>query len=246
MTATAPEYGAFSFIDSPALVETLGRSGLEWVCLDAQHGRWDDRSILAALDLLGPSATGRDGAARVLVRPRAADFGLIGRALDAGAAGVIVPMVDGVEDARRVIGASYYPPLGHRSFGPIRSPFGAADDVAAANGGIVVALMIETPGALAEVDEIAALDGVDMLFVGPFDLSASLGTTVDALLDDDSEGNPLSRVAAASRAAGIRFGAFAGRPDRAPRFVDHGADFVSVSSDLDLLGLGAATALGSL
>jgi 4-hydroxy-2-oxoheptanedioate aldolase len=243
MSGEAPEYGAFSFVDSPAAVQALSATGLRWLCLDAQHGRWNDASVLAALDLLGPSTTGADGAARVFVRPRAADFGLIGRALDAGAAGVIVPMVDGMEDARRAVEAAYFPPLGRRSFGPIRSPFGAADDVAAANAGVLLAVMIETAGALDAVDEIAALDGVDMLFVGPFDLSASLGTTVDGLLDDTGAGSPLARVAAATRAAGIRFGAFAGVPERAERFAAHGADFISITSDLDVLAAGAATAI---
>ena len=237
------EYGAFSFIDSPAVVEALGATGLSWLCLDAQHGRWDDAGVLAALDLAGGAATGAGGRARILVRPRAADFGLIGRALDAGAAGVIVPMVDGVEDARRVVDAAYYPPIGRRSWGPIRSPYGAPSDVEAANDGVLVAIMIETLGALAAVDEIAALPGVDMLFVGPFDLSAALGTTVDALLADGSADAPLARVATAAAAAGVRFGAFAGGPERAAAFAAHGADFITLTSDTDALALGAATTL---
>jgi 4-hydroxy-2-oxoheptanedioate aldolase len=241
--AGAIEYGAFSFIDSPAVIEALSASDLSWLCLDAQHGRWDDAGVLAALDLVGGAATGAEGRARILVRPRAADFGLIGRALDAGAAGVIVPMVDGVGDARRVIDSAYYPPLGRRSWGPIRSPYGAPADVAAANDGVFVAIMIETLGALAVVDEIALLPGVDMLFVGPFDLSAALGTTVDELLADRSADAPLARVAAAAAAAGIRFGAFAGGPERAAAFAAHGADFITITSDTDALALGAAATL---
>lgn len=243
MTIDSIEYGAFSFIDSPAAVEALSATGLDWICLDAQHGRWDDRSVLAALDLAGPAATGTGERARIVVRPRAADFGLIGRALDAGAAGVIVPMVDGVDDTRRVVEAAYFPPLGRRSFGPIRAPYGAPADVAAANDGVLLAIMIETAGALAAVDEIAALPGVDMLFVGPFDLSAALGITIDELLADTGADSPLARVAAAAAAAGIRFGAFAGIPERAAAFAAHGADFLSITSDTDTLTLGAHTAL---
>ncbi|WP_150307383.1 HpcH/HpaI aldolase family protein [Planctomonas psychrotolerans] len=235
------EYGAFSFAGSGPIVAGLAASGLDWVCIDAQHGRWNDDSVLTVLDLVhwtpGADAT------RMYVRPRALDFGLIGRALDAGAAGIIVPMVDSVDDARRAVEAARFPPLGRRSFGPIRTPFGAPDDLEAANAGVIVVPMIETVGALDQVEDIAAVDGVDMLFVGPFDLSLALGTTVDALLADTSPGNPLDRIAAAADAAGVRFGAFAGSLDRARAFQDRGADFLSVISDLDAAVTGAQHAV---
>lgn len=236
----ATEIGSFSFSGSPALVGALARSGLDWMCLDAQHGRWTDESVLEAMDLLGGGIP--DGAARIFVRPMTADPALIGRALDAGAAGVIVPLIDSVEDARAVVQAARFPPIGRRSYGPIRAPYGAADDLAAANSGVVVAIMIETKEALGNVAEIAALEGVDMLFVGPFDLSLALGTTVDALLADVAPGAPLPRIAAAAQTAGIRFGGFAGSTERTRAFIAQGADFVSAISDLDAAIAGARSA----
>lgn len=232
--------GAFSFSGSAPVVEALARSGLDWVCLDAQHGRWSDLSVLGALDLLGGGA--RQDAARVYVRPRSADHDLIGRALDAGAAGVIVPMIDSVEQTRAVTQAARFPPIGTRSFGPIRAAFGAADDLAAANAGVTIGIMIETSAALAAVDDIARVDGVDMLFVGPFDLALALDTTVDALLAHTSADAPIPRIAAAARAAEIRFGGFAGTTERARAFIRHGATFVSVISDLDATVAGAMSA----
>ena len=230
MSRDAVDFGAFCFAGSAPVVESLSRSDLSWVCLDAQHGRWDDASVLAALDLLAHS---RGDTARVFVRPRSAAPDLIGRALDAGAAGVIVPLIDSTEQAREVVDAARFPPVGRRSFGPIRAPFGDEGDLGAANEGVCVAVMIETATALEQVESIAAVRGVDMLFVGPYDLSLALGLTVDELLEDRSSHAPLPRIAAAARSAGIRFGGFAGNAQRARSFIAHGADFVSIVSDLD-------------
>ncbi|WZH38324.1 MAG: aldolase/citrate lyase family protein [Microbacterium enclense] len=230
------DVGAFCFSGSAALVQTLSRSGLAWLCLDAQHGRWDDASVLAALDHVGGGIP--EDAARVFVRPRSAAPDLIGRALDAGAAGVIVPLIDSAEQARAVVEAARFPPLGRRSFGPIRSPFGEEDDLTAANDGVCVVVMIETAAALDDVEAIAAVPGVDMLFVGPFDLSLALGVSVDALLADHDHDGPLPRIARAARTADVRFGGFAGDAPRARQFIAHGADFVSIVSDLDAAVIG--------
>ncbi len=224
------QLGAFSFIASPDLLAELAGSALDWVCLDAQHGGWTDDTIRQALAVA--PATGP----RLLVRVRALDAGLIGRALDLGARGVVVPLVEDPDQARAAVRATRYPPAGGRSFGPIRTRHGA--DTAAANSDLVCAVMIETPNALARVAEIAAVPGVDLLFVGPFDLSLTLGTTPDALLAADGTEDPLPRIVRAAADAGITAGAYAGEPGRAVRLVELGFTMVAATTDRDLVGHG--------
>lgn len=239
-----PELGAFSFSGSAAIVEALATTDLAWFCLDAQHGRWDDASILAGLDALGGGV--RNDGVRIYVRPRSSAFDAIGRALDCGAAGIIVPMIETPDEARAVVQAARFPPRGRRSFGPIVAPFGAEDDLAAADEGVLVAVMIETASALRDVDAIAEVEGVDMLFVGPFDLALSLGTTVEELVADTSAGAPLVSIAAAARRHGVRLGAFAGDPGRVAAFQALGADFISVTDDLSAAVSGAHAALSRI
>lgn len=226
------EIGAFSFLGDPHVVESMVGAGLDWVCLDSQHGRFDDAGVRHAVEL----AAG--GPARLVVRVRALDSGLIGRALDAGSEGVVVPMIETSEQAREAVRSTFYPPLGSRSFGPIRSAYGDPADTASANGNILCAVMIETRTAIDNVDEIAATPGVDMLFVGPFDLALALGTTVDRLLADESDGNPLGRIVQAADAVGVSVGAFAGTVDRAVRLVERGFMFVAATGDAAALGIG--------
>lgn len=235
------QWGFFSFVDSIPAVAAALAAGLDWVCLDQQHGRWDDGRVLAALDTL---SSGPPGDGRLLVRVRSLDDGLIGRALDAGAHGVVVPMVESVEQARAAVAAVRYPPAGRRSFGAINAPHGAPSDTAAANAANLCAVMIETSAALDAVEQIASVPGVDLLFVGPFDLSLALGTDVDALLADAA--GPLRRVAVAAAAAGIRAGAYAGEPARALRLAQLGFTVVAATSDTDVVERGLSAVVSAL
>jgi 2-keto-3-deoxy-L-rhamnonate aldolase RhmA len=112
-----------------------------------------------------------------------------------------------------------------------------------ANANTRCAVMIESASGLARVEEIAAVDGVDQLFVGPYDLSLSLGTTVPALLDDDSDGNPLARIVETAAAYGRVVGVFAGAPDLARRFRERGISCVAVATDLWITAEGARAAI---
>ncbi len=189
-------------------------TGLEWIAIDQQHGRADDR---ATLDLLAATA----GLCQRYVRVRSLDAGLIGRALDAGADGVIVPQVSSAAEARAAVAASHYPPRGDRSWGPMveHSP------------DVVVGVMIENAAGLADLTAIAA-SGADLVFVGPYDLALSLGTTVDALLDEQTT---LASIRDAAIAAGVALGAFAGTPARAARFAGLGYRQLAVTTDGQLL-----------
>jgi 2-keto-3-deoxy-L-rhamnonate aldolase RhmA len=157
---------------------------------------------------------------------------------------VIVPQIESAAEARLAVAATFYPPVGERSWGQFgRIWAGAALTAEEANSSTTCAVMIESAPALASVDEIAAVDGVDQLFVGPYDLSLTLGTTVPALLDDDSEASPLSRIVQAATAHGRTVGGFAGTPELAERFRERGISCVAVASDLWITAEGARAAL---
>ncbi len=231
-------------IDDERVVSALHRAGFDWVCLDAQHGAYDRGSVIR---VLAASPVPDDGGARavpILVRAAANDVAGIGTALDAGADGVIIPLVDDAAAAVRAVDACFYPPIGRRSWGPLTGLSGAhVRSVGEANAAVLCAVMIETEGAVRALDEIAAVEGVGMLFVGPFDLALALGLELDALLADESADSALGRIVAAARAAGLRTGAFGGTPERAARLRERGFDHVVVGTDTSLIALGAQQAL---
>jgi 4-hydroxy-2-oxoheptanedioate aldolase len=203
---------------SPGMVARLARLGFDWVCLDAQHGGYSRSEIIDA------ARSFPAGPAELVVRVPSCDFAAIGAALDAGASAVIVPQIESAAEARRAVG-------------------GAALTAEEANSSTTCAVMIESAVALESVDEIAAVDGVDQLFVGPYDLSLTLGTTVPALLDDDSDASPLARIVQATTAYGRTVGGFAGTPELAERFRERGISCVAVASDLWITAEGARAAL---
>ena len=208
-----PERGAWIQGTDAATARALATS-LDWIAIDQQHGRADDRAML---ELLAATA----GLCPRYVRVRSLDAGLIGRALDGGADGVIVPQVSSAAEARAAVEASHYPPRGNRSWGPMveHSP------------DVVVGVMIENTAGLADLAEIAA-SGADLIFVGPYDLSLSMGTTVDALLDEQTT---LVTIRDAAIAAGVAIGAFAGTPARAARFAALGYRQIAVITDARLV-----------
>ncbi|MES2343938.1 MAG: aldolase/citrate lyase family protein [Pseudomonadota bacterium] len=229
--------GAWCMIPGALTAEALGRAGFDWVLIDLQHGGMDYETaveMIRAVDLAG---------ATPIVRAPWNDPGIIGRLLDAGALGVVIPMIQTAEDARRAVEACLYPPAGRRSFGPVR--VGLRDGpgyFAQANQRVLVIPMIETAEALAEVEAIARTPGVDALFVGPFDLSIALG-----LPPGDNDGQPafdaaIARVGAAARSAGVAT-AVLSNAGVAPLRLKQGFQLVSVVTDLSTLATAARTDL---
>ncbi|MCS5732217.1 HpcH/HpaI aldolase family protein [Herbiconiux daphne] len=238
MTATTPAdsepaWGVWATLGEPGLLDPLARASFDWLCLDAQHGRFDDRALREGLDV--STAAG----ATAWVRVRSNDAGLIGRALDSGARGVIVPLVDTPADAADAVRSAFYPPRGSRSFGPYLGT-GAQPTPTEANDSTGVAVMIETAAGLAAASTIAATPGIEGVFVGPVDLALSLGTTVDDLLADESPDSALRRIARAAVEAGVTPGAFAGSPGTAHAFAALGYRFIAATTDSAVLAAGAA------
>ena len=235
-----PSSGVWCQDASPGMVARLARLGFDWVCLDLQHGGYS-RSEIVEVARSYPV-----GHAELVARVASCDFAAIGAALDAGARAVIVPQIESAAEAGRAVAATFYPPVGERSMGPLTRIWdGMTLTAEEANVSIRCAVMIESAAALSRVEEIAAVDGVDQLFVGPYDLSLSLGTTVQALLDDDSVDGPLKRIVQTAAAHGRTVGGFAGTPDLADRFRERGITCVAVATDLWITAAGGRAALSS-
>jgi 4-hydroxy-2-oxoheptanedioate aldolase len=229
------QVAAWSMLGTPAAASLMARIGADLLVLDAQHGLYDDAGLIAAI----PAAS----AVPVHVRVPENNAALIGRALDAGATGIIVPMVQNVADAVAAAAATRYPPSGERSWGPLAAYRGESTTPPdEANERVSCAVMVETSRALADVDAIASAPGVDMVFVGPFDLAIALGRSVPDLLADHSPGNPLDAVVAACRRAGTRAGAFAGSLEAARALSERGFTTLAVAVDTQLISA-AGTAL---
>jgi 4-hydroxy-2-oxoheptanedioate aldolase len=223
---------------SPGTVARLARSGFDWVCLDAQHG------VYGRTELLETARAYPFDAAELVVRVASCDFAGIGAALDVGATTVIVPQIESAAEAERAVAATYYPPRGNRSWGPLGVGWGrAATDPERANAQTSCAVMIESAVALDRVEAIAAARGITHLFVGPNDLSLSLGTTVEELLADHSSDSALARIMAAAKANDVGIAAYGGNPVLAERFRAHGISCLVVATDLWLLARGVEDAL---
>jgi 4-hydroxy-2-oxoheptanedioate aldolase len=225
---------------SPAMAARLARLGFDWLCLDMQHGLYSRTEIINAARSFPPES------AELVVRVPSCDFVAIGAALDAGARAVIIPQIESSADAQRAVAATFYPPVGGRSMGQLGGIWGGKTLTAeAANSSTTCAVMIESANALMRAEEIAAVDGIDQLFIGPHDLSLSLGTTVQALLDDDSETSPLARIVQVAATYGRTVGGFAGNPEVADCFRERGITCLAVATDLWVTNEGARAALRS-
>jgi len=234
----ADSRGVWCTDSSPGTVARLARAGFDWVALDLQHG------VYSRTELIEVARCFPFDVAELVVRVDSCDFAGIGSALDAGATSVIVPQIAAVAEAERAVAATFYPPLGGRSRGELGRTWGRSESPPEVhNARITCAVMIESAEGLAEVEAIAAIPGLGQLFIGPHDLSLSLGTTVEALLNDDSAGSPLRRIVAAAADHGLSAGVFAGSPAVADRFRAHGLSCIVVATDLWLVAQGAAAAL---
>ena len=215
--------------DNPPATERLASAGYDYICLDTQHGLLDYPGVLRGL--IAVAAGGSAGVVRVPSHDPAG----IGKALDAGARGVIVPLVDTPEQAAAAAAACRYPPAGVRSYGPTRSSLTIGPAPREADDQVACIVMIETQAGLRNAAEICAVPGVDAVYVGPSDLSLALGST-----DDPAAGwgrpeftGALRDIRAAAQAAGVGCGMHCTDGDTAARTLADGFTFVSISNDLN-------------
>lgn len=217
-----------------ANVDVVSQGGFDWIGIDGQHGLFDERAIFEALHAV-PSEK-----SDVIVRIPENSDAWIGRVLDAGARGVIIPMVETAAEAERAARAARFPPVGRRSYGPVRLPWArpvltsSREDVEYMDSFVAVGVMVESQLGLDNVEAIAATPGVDMIFVGPWDLSIALGTTVDEFirLGEDSA---LARIVDACRRHDVIPGAYAGTDQFTDFLVGLGFQVLATASDTGLL-----------
>ena len=236
-----PAIGYWVVLDSPVSTERIARLGYDYVALDAQHGLIGYSGMLHGLLAIDASAQ-----AAGVVRVEANNATAIGKALDAGAVAIIVPLVNNAQDAADAVRYAKYPPHGIRSYGPMRSALRVGPVPAEADTTTLVFAMIETPGGLDNVEEIAAVPGLDGLYVGPSDLALAIGAAFpgDPAIKDEFEA-ALVRVSDAAQAAGIAAGIHNASGELAHGRLNEGYTFATVASDLTHLEATAAAHLRS-
>lgn len=225
---------------SPLVAEVLAREGFPAVNIDQQHGLFDLEATVQAIGSV------RAAGAAAVVRIPLNDFALVSRVLDSGAEGTIAPMINSVADARAYVAAAKFPPVGERSWGPLRAlmlqNFGDPKAyLKSANDDTLTMAMIETRAALDNVDAIAAVEGVDMLFVGPSDLSITLSK--GAVLDPHSAEveAAVDKIAAAAKKANKLAGIFCADAARAVACSKRGYQLMAVMTDMGMLRAGIAS-----
>ncbi|QPZ38842.1 HpcH/HpaI aldolase family protein [Paramicrobacterium chengjingii] len=223
--------GYWSMMDAHIVVERLARVGYDYICIDGQHGLLDYKGWLNALLAIDAGAALGNTPTVGMVRVPANDPAWIGQALDAGAVGVIVPLINTEADAARASDAAHYPPMGTRSYGPMRAQLRISTDLAEANESVVCIAMIETPQGLENVAEIAAVPGIDALYIGPSDLRIAVGgsSSTDAAVDSVF----LEALRRVREAAGdLPVGIHTPSGEVAHARLAEGFDFVTIASDL--------------
>ena len=233
--------GTFLGLGAPVAVEAAGRSGLDWLLLDLEHGGATEADLLP--QLYAAQVTG----VPALVRVESSERLRFGRALDLGAGGIMVPRLETVDEVRRAVSYLRWPPSGMRGValgarGAMNAGIGHAD-VATWSERLSLVVQVENPSIVDAAAEVAAIDGVDVLFVGPTDLSHSLG--VAGQFGHERQLAAYERVIAACRGAGKSPGILLRRTEDLERHVEMGFRFIGVGSDMNFIIDGAAAAVAA-
>jgi len=234
--AGRPRFGMWLASGSGYVTEVCAGSGIDWVLLDQEHAPNDLRTTLEQLQALAgyPDVD-------VLVRPPSADPVVIKRLLDIGAQNIIVPMIDDPAEAGAAVAATRYPPAGIRGVGSALARASRwnriSDYLSAADASVSLTVQVETVAGLGQLGDIADVDGVDAVFIGPADLAASMGKLGQPEHPDvvGAIEAALATIVAHGKSAGVN----AFNEKIARRYVDAGASFILVGADVALLARGA-------
>lgn len=229
--------GAFLVLPDEVVAEVAAGAGFDYLVVDCQHGLFGYDTMRRMITAAEP------GDAAILVRVPPGDDYAVGRALDAGADGMIVPLVNEAADVEKAVAAAAYGPEGTRSFGPMRALIrdGSAC-FRASRGAAVILPQIETVAALENLDAIVAVPGIDGVYVGPMDLAIALG--LDPSMDSDAPVfvEALERIVSACGSAGIAAAIHADAVLAAKRF-EQGFTAVTVATDIAVVSAGFGAAL---
>jgi 2-dehydro-3-deoxyglucarate aldolase len=237
LLAGKPLIGCWSSLANPITTEVLGLAGFDWLLLDGEHAPNDVGTFIPQLMAL------KDSASAPVVRPPWNDTVVIKRLLDAGFYNFLIPFVESAAEARAAVAATRYPPAGIRgvSVAQRHNRYGTVPDyLAKVNDNVCVLVQIESNPGVAAIDAIAAVDGIDGIFVGPSDLAAALGHLGNAGHPDVQKA--IRHLFDRARAHGKQSGILAPVEADARRYLEWGATFVAVGSDLGLFR-GATQAL---
>ena len=234
--------GVFSDLASPLAAELCGQAGFDWIILDLEHGAATEADLLALLYAAGTTPM------TALVRPQSAERLRVGRALDLGAAGIMLPQLQSIDQVREAVAYLRYPPIGQRGValrtrGAGMGALGHADVAGVVNERIVGIVQIESPGAVKDADAIAALDEVDVLFVGPADLSHGLGAP--GQFEAPTYQAALRSVAEACERHGKAAGILIYDAAALPRHLELGFRFIGLGSEGAFVSAGARAMLAA-
>jgi 2-keto-3-deoxy-L-rhamnonate aldolase RhmA len=225
-------FGTFQLVGHPAVTEILAVAGAQVIVADSEHGAFGVETLeqlVRAGDVRGASVVIR------VLGPEAH----LGSALDTGAAGIVVPRVESADEARTIVRGTRFPPLGARGLGAGRATVYGLDLVshrATANDELLVVAMVETATGLAAVDEIAAVDGIDVIMVGPADLASSLGVPFGS----DEHTAAITRIIDAARSAGRQVGIHCGDATEAAGYRSRGVRLLLIGTDSSFLATAAS------
>ena len=235
--------GPFLKIPAPEVTELAGLAGFDLVVVDLEHSQFSMETAVSVVR--AATARGIDAVVRTTENAAAE----ISRALDLGASGVIVPHVGSVADAREVVQHARFHPLGERGMDLYARSAGWGDTdrdlyLRQANEEILVGAMVEATAALEHLDEIAAVEGLDLLFIGPYDLSQSLG--FPGQIDHPEVVSGIEQAARTAAARGRVLGMYVDDVDTAVRYREIGVRFIGMANDADILRQSFATIVGAL
>ncbi|KAK8251338.1 Pyruvate/Phosphoenolpyruvate kinase-like domain-containing protein [Phyllosticta capitalensis] len=237
LTKGGPSFGGWQLSDFGQMLpgtnhsRAMARSNLDWICVDTEHGNIDDGQMhecVAAIASCGVSP---------LVRVAANESWMVKRALDAGAHGIVVPLLYTADDARKLVSSAKFPPVGTRGFG---SPFPmqnfsnqtTTEYLQQANDALVTIAQIETKEALENVNEIAAVPGIDVLLIGPFDLGNNIGhPIIDGHVAEELTA-AIERIRKAAVDNGKKAGIYCTSGEEARKYADKGFHMMSISADM--------------
>ncbi len=241
LQAGEPSFGTWLSLGDLYATRMLARAGYDWLTLDLEHSAIDWSQAAMIFGCIA------DAGCVPLARVPKGSHDYIKRVLDAGAWGIVVPMVDTVEQALTAIRAAKYPPTGNRSLGggmhAMNFDTNATEYYKRANDEILVILQTESPTGIAIAEEIYALPGCDAIFVGPVDLRANMTTPEGRLATDEEFEAALAAVVAAGRKTGCPTGMHTMDPQAALRRAEQGMQFIAIGSDLRFMTLKAQEVL---
>ncbi|MBM4418288.1 MAG: 4-hydroxy-2-oxo-heptane-1,7-dioate aldolase [Chloroflexi bacterium] len=235
-----PAYGFGLGLGSPLVAETLANSGIDFIMLDNQHGSWGPDSTIMALMAMA------SGSAIPMVRVARNDFTMIGRLLDEGALGIVVPMVHTPADAKAAADACRFPPTGTRSWGWASAARYGDDYSDQINEQVFVAIQLESIDAVNNAEAIMATPGIDGCWAGPGDLALSMGIHPGNAANDDRHARALERVVQACRNTGKIPGLATTGPEDAMRRAAQGFQYLTAGGDAGFILAGARAAVKTL